>query len=393
MVNQVLIFLFILLLPTQLGKHFFMDFSYLSGVRVDYLAPTLYLTDILALSLIIYNFKFIKPLFKSISFYIFLNVVLLNIFFAINPYISLYKAAKLFELFFLFVVLKNVVENNKWNEKILIALNIGAGVELLLSLLQLAYKHAIQGPFYYLGERYVNLSMPDIAKTSLNGVEFLRAYGSFSHPNSMAGFNLLLYFFVLTSDRFLKNAVLKYVFMVLSALLIFCSFAKIPIVIFFILNLWYVVRNPSALPCTFCRVSRIIVIAAISSIVLFAKGDPLSLLKRSDLFNNAMTVFSQHILFGTGLGGYVIAQDQFPAKYFYFFVQPVHNIFLLYLAEAGAVLTAVTFYYLIKYFRSHPRNQTYYYLVTIVFLTGSLDHYWLTLQQNMFLLPLLFVLL
>src|SRR3989338_7356441 len=55
--SSFLLFLFILLLPTQLGKHFFFDFSYLSGVRVDYLAPTIYLTDILALLLLIINFK------------------------------------------------------------------------------------------------------------------------------------------------------------------------------------------------------------------------------------------------------------------------------------------------------------------------------------------------
>jgi len=46
-------YLLILFLPTQLGRHFFFDFSFVSGIRIDYLAPTIYLTDILVLLLFI----------------------------------------------------------------------------------------------------------------------------------------------------------------------------------------------------------------------------------------------------------------------------------------------------------------------------------------------------
>ena len=38
--------LFILLLPTQTSLHFWPDFAYVFGIRVDYLAPAIYLTDI-----------------------------------------------------------------------------------------------------------------------------------------------------------------------------------------------------------------------------------------------------------------------------------------------------------------------------------------------------------
>src|SRR5687767_1088681 len=43
--------LLLLFLPTQLGKHFWPEYSLLSGFRVDYLSPTLYLTDMLVLLL------------------------------------------------------------------------------------------------------------------------------------------------------------------------------------------------------------------------------------------------------------------------------------------------------------------------------------------------------
>jgi O-antigen ligase len=394
-INRTLIFLLLLLLPVQLGKHFFLDFSYLSGVPIDYLAPTLYLTDLLSLALFVLNFQYIKSLFKNIIFIVFLDLVLLNIFFSLSPYLSLYKSLKIMEMVFLFVVFKNFINTKKldFSKFILVAFSIGAAVEFLLSILQVVYKHAIQGLFYFIGERYFSLSTPDIAKASLNGTEILRAYGSFSHPNSMAGFYILLYFFVLTSKRFSKYIFLKYTFLLLSTALLFCTFAKVPIIIFFVLNLWYVVRNPQAIPCTFCKVSRIVVLALVSAIFLFTQGDAFSLIKRDQLFHDALTIFSQKPLFGTGLGAYLVSQNQFPVKYAYLFLQPVHSILLLYLVEAGLILSAFTLFALIRYFRNNPRNQTYYYLIFVVFLTGGFDHYWLTLQQNMLLLPILFALL
>jgi len=54
--KRVVFFLFylcLLLLPTQLGRHFFFDFSLISGIRSDYLAPTVYLTDIVIVLMII----------------------------------------------------------------------------------------------------------------------------------------------------------------------------------------------------------------------------------------------------------------------------------------------------------------------------------------------------
>ena len=56
-------FLFLFLLPTQLGKHFFLPFSYILGVRVDYLAPTVYLTDIIILLLVVINYRAVLKFF------------------------------------------------------------------------------------------------------------------------------------------------------------------------------------------------------------------------------------------------------------------------------------------------------------------------------------------
>ncbi len=387
---------FIIFLPTQLGKYFFFDFSYLSGVRMDYLAPAMYLTDIVALFIILFNIKVVKNLYFNNLFMIFVFGLALNSILALSFPLGIYKSLKILEIIFLFYVFKksifmqNVLKNNLL---ILTSLLLSAGVELILAVLQVVNKHAMQGIFYFLGERYFTLSTPGIAKTAMNGVEVLRGYGTFSHPNSLGGFYLLIFFFVLTSPRFFKLPVLKYSVLFVSAALIFITFSKIPIVMLLVLNIWYVIRNPEAIKCTFCRISRVVVLCVVSSLFLFTHGDPLSLVKRSELFQNALTIFTQYPLQGTGMGNYLIAQNQFPIKYSYFFLQPVHNIFLLFLSEGGIILFLLTLFIFYKYFKSYFYNQTFQYCVTVLLLTGSFDHYWLTLQQNMFLLPLLFMLL
>ena len=43
--EKIALFLFLLAIPTQLGRHFWPEWSRVVGIRVDYLSPTLYLVD------------------------------------------------------------------------------------------------------------------------------------------------------------------------------------------------------------------------------------------------------------------------------------------------------------------------------------------------------------
>ena len=42
---------FILFLPTQLGYHFWPPWAYVFGIRIDYLSPTVYFTDVIVVAL------------------------------------------------------------------------------------------------------------------------------------------------------------------------------------------------------------------------------------------------------------------------------------------------------------------------------------------------------
>ena len=59
--------------------------------------------------------------------------------------------------------------------------------QVVLAVLQVALGHTLQGPFYWLGERAISVATPNAARAEVFGRVVLRAYGTFSHPNILAG--------------------------------------------------------------------------------------------------------------------------------------------------------------------------------------------------------------
>lgn len=378
--NNFLLFFFILLLPTQLGKHFFFDFSYLSGIRVDYLAPTIYLTDIIAFVLITFNFKSVIDFFRQKKILLFISLLFLNVFVSQFPVISMYRYIKILELIGIAVIIK---QNNFPILKASIAFLVTALLEVFIAGYQFLTKHSLQGLFYFLGERPLNLSMPGIAKAALNGIEFLRPYGTFSHPNSLAGFYLLIYIFILTKGGKL-HFIFKNIVLFLCSLLIFLSFSKIAIITYLVINVIYILKSSLNKDCRFCFYSRITIFGILSLIFLQATSDPLSLQKRIKLAQNSLSIIAEQPLFGAGLGNYLIAQNRFPQKFADFLNQPVHNIFLLIISELGIIIPLLLLILFWQEIKTAVKNN--FYLILVITLTGIFDHYWLTLQQNFLIL-------
>lgn len=384
--RSALFFLTLLLLPTQLGKHFFLPFSYLDGVRVDYLSPTLYVIDILILLSLVLNIKTVFKFFRKRIFLLFLGLAAVNIFYSFLPPISFYGAVRILELLVLFSLGAQMFRALK-PSLILLGLTLSGMVELLLSLLQLSLKHSLQGPFYYLGERLLSLSTPGVAKGVIWGAEFLRPYGTFSHPNSMAGFYLLIYFFILIYPRFEKHTLLKYLGLFVAASLVFISFSKVAILTFLVLNLIYLVLNNKKI-CRICVVARMAILIAVSLIFFLSQGDPLTGQKRLELMGNAVKIIQSHPIFGVGLNSYLVAQADFVSKFPLFFNQPVHNIYLLVTSELGLVTAGLLGLMFVMHVRKITGNQ--WILILAVAITGALDHYWLTLIQNFLLMGVVF---
>ena len=187
-ISKSLFFILVLLFPTQLALHLWPQWSHVLGARVDYLSLVIYTTDIFIVSLIAVNFRDILKAIgrhKALGFAVLLFAVL-NIYGAANFEAAIFKWLKLAEFgFFAIWINKNGQVAKEMFFKILPLVVIPT---TLIGIAQFLLGRNIGGPFYYLGERPLSLSMPGVSQLIIFGKAFLRPYSVFPHPNAFSGF-------------------------------------------------------------------------------------------------------------------------------------------------------------------------------------------------------------
>jgi O-antigen ligase len=104
-------------------------------------------------------------------------------------------------------------------------------------------------------------------------------------------------------------------------------------------------------------------------------------------------MFWKNPVLGVGLNNYFNNLNVISFQSNTFLIQPVHNIFLLVLAEIGLIgFCFVIFAFAKSIVKTFNQKQTRKYLLmalfAVVFL-GMFDHYFLTLQQGQLLLSLI----
>lgn len=367
-----LLYLLLILLPSQIGLHFWPAYSYIFGIKVDYFSPTLYLTDVLVLLIFILNFKKLKInwalLFPFISF------TLLNIFFSENYLIAGYKWLKVFEaVFVVFYFAKSKISK----EKIFNLVFISSFFFSLIGIVQVMVGHTLGGAFRLLGERTFTTLTPGISLINIFGRNILRAYSTFSHPNSLAGFfgvTLLLFLVYLPKTRINKimAGFVGITFLLSNSLA--ASGAM------FVALLFHFSKRNFYKPLLVLLVAGSLVLPFVSISSRFSQ----EVFLRLSLSASSLKVFLIDPLFGSGLGNFILSSVKvaYPGSGVWF-LQPVHNIFLLELSETGVV----GFFFLINLL-SKFENKRFLVIIVFILVTGFFDHYWFTLQQNILLLGL-----
>ena len=373
--QKYIFFLVLLFLPTQLGKHFWPNFSYVLGQRIDYLSPTVYLTDILIAILFLSDFKKVYRFFKEHFIGLlgcWVTGLLLSFFwiFFQNQSIGLlfYKWLKLFEfLFFIFWIKKNVKM-----EEILLPLSLGVLGESLLAWLEFLTQGSLG--FWILGERSFHISTPGIALANLQGRLALRPYATFPHPNVLAGYTLVVLIFALFLRE--QSKFLRLLTLILGTSVIFISFSRTVWTVWFLIIIsWLWIRKKDLV---------------LPSLFFLSFGNE-SVWRRLELTDAAFKIFKTSPIFGVGLGNFITQLPKFLVPKKLYFWQPVHNIFLLILAETGIIGIWFMVYGVWFIFRKlwQEKNLALLYSFFAIILTGFFDHYWLTLQQTQLLLALI----
>ncbi len=389
--------LFVFLLPTQLAYHFWPQWAFIFGIRVDYFAPAIYLTDALFLLVLILSVatKKITLEFKTKDFYWALLVavfVFLNVALASSPPLALMKAARLLELFLVFLFIKRTKKIN-FEKDFLKPLFYSAATFSIVGVLQFLKGGTLGGPLYFLGERTFSVLTPGISLAKIFGQDFLRPYSTFAHPNSLAGYLGVVLILCFTYKKLFSKVALLIIaigILLSSSLEAFLSLAATFLIFYFFKNKPKIIKKISELifPAAILFSFAIALMPLRKETAVFSD----SLVKRVELASVSLQMVKENPLLGVGLNNFIFNLPRFskePAVSW--FLQPVHNIYLLALSEAGAVGLFGLVFVLKRSLTASIKNKSFgiYLSLCFILLIGTMDHYFLTLQQNLLLFSLI----
>ena len=397
----ILFYILLFLLPTQLGRHFFFDFSYVSGLRSDYLAPVLYVTDLLIFS-ILFTFFFIKhkknirkkqtPLVIVYSLYLLFSII----FVPLNKWAAIYKFIKLTEFFLLGYV---TVKIKPKIFHVISVLSIGSFYSSVVAIWQFIIQKSIGGYLWFMGERTLNSLTPGIALGSWGGRSFLRPYATFPHPNVLGGFlSLVLTYVIYTLTnhyKVMKKTWLLFYMLVtiLGVITLVITFSRLAWASFLVgVFCLLILRKKDAYKWlqskkTFLLIILYLIILSSVVILIFISLNEKSIIERKELIQVALSMIASKPLFGVGLNNFIV-QVKFYVPYIKntYLLQPVHNVYLLIFSELGFVGFFLTLLGIsVLLLRSLKSRQIVFISIVQLFFLGMFDHYLFTLQQGMLL--------
>ena len=390
------------------------------GVRSDYLGPILYLNDMVwgvwIGTGLIKNYELkIKNWKKVVSFENLLIgiFVVLNVLVAGNRWVAAYRWLRIGQWLISFKLIKLKV--NKVKVWLVWIIPCWIGVESLLGLAQIVKGGSLQGMWYWLGERRFTIMTIGVAQMSVFNEGLIRAYGTFSHPNSMAGFLLVG---LLLWKRFSKNRNVAYwIVSWLAVVGIIISGSRTVwglLVLVTIFNLQTsIFKLKKFVGYGLVGVGVFILILGIIGMNYrtsdFVGGwDTDSLAKRVSLNVVAFKMWQDNFMLGVGAGNFVAKLPEYQHDSQFYWLQPVHNIFLLAGTEWGMLGIIIVIKFLISNVQIHPLRLlsehppltrlpdgqarrvrhiiSSWIILGVIVVTGMVDHYWLTLPQNFALL-------
>lgn len=408
-ISKFFFYLLLLFLPTQFGKHFWPSFSFIKGLRLDYLSPTIYFTDLIIVLIFVFSFKriikFLKKLNLQTKFliFVFFISIILGIINSKNPQVGWYGTIKLIEYFFLAIYTSINIKILK-KEIIFMLFLSGIIFESFLAIIQYMGAGSINGVLYFLGERTFNSQTPNIANASINGQLILRPYGTFSHPNVLAGYLIIVMLFLLLFFQKIKfGKLLLSIGIIFGTVALLLTFSRsaiflwiIYLLIMFGFSIFKKYKKGVFKSVGFIALLTVLVIFIFQNSLLAQRFSETrladeSVVQRNELISQSSNMFINNPVLGIGINNF-FDNITYPIKSKVLFIQPVHNIFLLTLAQTGMIGFLFLIYLFYKSFinlLSCSKNKKYLLMIifAIIFL-GMFDHYFLTLQQGQILLSI-----
>ncbi|HCC67645.1 TPA: hypothetical protein DEP90_00290 [Patescibacteria group bacterium] len=364
--------------------------TFINGISVNYLIPTLSIVDfiivILFLSMIFE--KKISLGWKGFSFlkiFILFSIFLIVQIAFIGNFLTFFNSIRLLLYIFTFYNLQKDLKDILSDKTLVIILIISILSVLfqgVLALLQFSGGSSVGLSF--LGESNVVNGMIGSSFLELNGALYLRGYGTFPHPNVLGGwliFNILLGWYLF--DNMKRKRDYSIILMVASSLVLVLTFSRIVLLVCGIIWLSFIIKTfVNSKNKSFGFVSLLSERVA----NLFNGGDT-SWSDRLNLIKSSFYIIKDNLLFGVGLGNFTQNMgDTVPrSEKGILLLQPVHNIFLLMVSELGLIGTGLFGTLLCFFFKNRKWSLRFVIGLIAIFIIGMFDHYMFSLPQGLIL--------
>lgn len=418
MIHRFWFYLTLVLLPTQLGLHLWPEWAHLLGRRIDYLSPTIYLTNITILATLIFwawENRFVIPnLFRDhiemlkrvqhdrnhVDWKILLmgTFIILNISFSLSPPVALLNW-----LHWLLLGLWAwyIMRTKPDRHLVILTISISVIWSSVIALFQWQHQQALGGLLWLLGERWYTPLTPGLARTNwcfwwVICREVIRSYATFPHPNVLAGYLVALWPLLWLYRQKSKIITLA---LCLIPFALFTTLSRsswlvwlITILLLIILRIKYKIHTFSQNILNSLFMSSLIVIVGL--IIFFPYLRTLNLQSesvtlRQTLFKTAWEIWSASPFLGTGLGASLLAYPKIIPQTAVYVFQPVHSVPLLLLTELGIFGVTILIILLFKVRTRLSLSSPFILSIFALVLLSLFDHYPLTLQQGQLLTTLL----
>ena len=352
------------------------------------------------------------PLWYMVFIILFVLYSLLSGTWAINSAVALEHSRHIMEAMILFIML--FIGPLNFKEAVL-CLTSGAILQSFLGLWQFFTQSTFESKWFGLVAHPAWEAGSSIVASAEIG-RWLRAYGSFAHPNIFGGYLaiclILLIYLSLKIHKITALYWLKFIFLFSALFFTFSRGAWIAFGAFLLAifaygiknirqrrlpagqaetSLWLEDKRTLSIPSYFLLL--IIILGTINLPILQTRlfsssgNEIISISERTTGIKEALQIIATHPLFGIGIGNYTLASYKLNPNLPGWEYQPVHNVFLLVLAELGLVGAIILFLIFVTYINSlrdkiMPR---FYFLLGLFGILMIFDHYLFSFYSGLML--------
>jgi hypothetical protein len=361
---------------------------YVTGVYVNYLVPTVSILDVFALLLLaslISQHRNLTDFLTRIPLPIYLLAGYFLLHSLLHPDLNVIFSSGRLLLYTLTAYhgVKEVIKSKQdFGADILKILFVSVMIQLVIGVLQFSGGKSLGLEF--LGESKLLAGAIGTSFIKLSEGEFLRAYGTFPHPNVLAGYLLFAFLSASFTHFTYKKKGLPLLLMLLSSFLMVFTFSRVALALMVIS--WLVIGYISLM-------KKGLAVLIFERFGTFFTGMDYALEDRVKLIRESIEIIKQNLWFGVGSGSFTRALGgNVPyAATGISLLQPVHNIPLLLISEHGIIfgllLTGlITVLILRPFFLSLGGKHIFILGSLSILAVGLMDHYLTTIQQGEILL-------